>query len=93
MSDQLEDQVAHVENCQDHSAAPWNQQFTLRPDACEQHHGGNHQGQYGQQQQGVLRASSIGIEALGLIIETTTEEAHSWEMIWAEPNPSNFLKR
>ena len=37
----------------------------------------SHQRKNGQQEQGILCARTISIEALSLIIETSTEEAHS----------------
>lgn len=37
----------------------------------------SHQRKNGQQEQGILCSRTISIEALSLIIETSTEEAHS----------------
>ena len=42
----------------------------------------SHQRKNGQQEQGILCSRTISIEALSLIIETSTEEAHSLAASW-----------
>ena len=42
----------------------------------------SHQRKNGQQEQGILCSRTIRIEALSLIIETSTEEAHSLAASW-----------
>mmetsp|Transcript_33166 Transcript_33166/g.76628 ORF Transcript_33166/g.76628 Transcript_33166/m.76628 type:complete len:238 (-) Transcript_33166:370-1083(-) len=77
MCDQLEYEVASVENGQDNGAPPGDQQLTLGPRAREENHRGDYERQHRQQQQGILCPRPSRAKSLGGEIYASAEEAHA----------------